>query len=153
MQVVSCSHHGQRLLPVQHTVNAADDLSHVVVGDFAGPAGADAFGTIHQHSGDDGHVPLWLYTLVIIIVVLEQVVIHGWENQAGEWAEGMKGWNNLLIWANVRAFTVFVSLKIIMTHVTLNFFFKFIFKFFFPSNSCIERQITVPLKVFIHLSQ
>lgn len=73
-------------------MDVVDDLSDVVVGELAGPACADALGTVHQHSGDDGHVPLWLYALVVIIVVLEQVVIHCWENKAGKWAGRTESW-------------------------------------------------------------
>lgn len=86
-----CSHHGQRLISVEHTVDVADDLSYVVVGDLAGPACADTFSTVNQHSGDDGHVPLWFYTLVVIIIVLEQIVIHSWENKAGKRAGRKEG--------------------------------------------------------------
>lgn len=81
--MMCCPHHWQGLLPVEHAVDVIDDLSDVVVGDFAGPTGADAFRAVHQHSGDDGNVPLWLHTLVVVIVVLEQVVIQGREYQAG----------------------------------------------------------------------
>lgn len=69
-------------------MDVADDLSYVVVGDLAGPACANAFSTVNQHSRDDGNVPLWLYALVVIIVVLEQVVIHSWKHKASQWAGG-----------------------------------------------------------------
>lgn len=67
-------------------MDVADDLPYVVVGDLAGPACADTFGTVHQHRGDDGHVPLRLNALVVVIVVLEQIVIHSWEEKAGKGA-------------------------------------------------------------------
>lgn len=86
----SFPHHGQRLLSVQHAVDVVDDLSYVEVGDLAGPACADTVAAVHQHSGDDGHVPLWLHTLIVIIVVLKQVVIRRWEQKAGQRA----GWKN-----------------------------------------------------------
>lgn len=72
-------------------MDVADDLSYVVVGDLAGPACADTFGTVHQYSGDDGNVPLRLYTLVVIVVVLEQVIIHRWEKKAGQRAGRTEG--------------------------------------------------------------
>lgn len=81
---ISCAHHGQRFLAVEHSVDVADDLSYVVVGDLASPARADTFSAVHQQSGDDGNVPLWLHTLVVIIVVLQQVVVHSWENKSGQ---------------------------------------------------------------------
>lgn len=84
--VRSRPHHGQRLVAAEHAVDVADDLSYVVVGDLAGPACADTFGTVHQHSGDDGHVPLRLHPLIVVVVVLEQIVIHGREKKAGEGA-------------------------------------------------------------------
>lgn len=93
--VIFCPHHGQRLLSVEHTVEVANDLSYVVVGHPAGPSCADTIRTVHQHKGDDGHVPLWLYTLIVIIVVLEQVVIHRWENKAGQRAGRTDSWGNL----------------------------------------------------------
>lgn len=65
-------------------MDVADDLSYVVVGHPAGPACADTFTAVHQHSGDDGNVPLRLYALVVIDVILEQVAIHSWENKAGQ---------------------------------------------------------------------
>ncbi len=65
-------------------MDVGDDLTDVVVGNLAGPACANTFSTIYQHKGDYGHVPLRLDALVVIIVVLEQVVIHRWENKAGK---------------------------------------------------------------------
>lgn len=81
---MSCPHHGQRFFAIEHAVDVNDNLSYVIVGDLAGPACADAFSAVHQHSWDDGHVPLRLDALVVIIVVLEQVVIHSWEKKAGK---------------------------------------------------------------------
>lgn len=86
--------HGQRFLAVEHTVDVADDLTNVVVWNLAGPTCADAFGSVHKHSGDDGNVPFRLYALVVIIVILEQVVIHCWENKAGEGARSKDWWEN-----------------------------------------------------------
>lgn len=65
-------------------MDVVDNLSDVVVGDFAGPACANAVGTVHQHSGDDGDVPLGLYSLVVVIVVLQQVVVHLWEKKTSQ---------------------------------------------------------------------
>lgn len=73
----------QRLLVFQHTVDVVDDLSGVVVGDLAGPAGPDAFGAIHQHHGDDRNVPLWLHLLVVVKQELEQVGVDGGEQGLG----------------------------------------------------------------------
>lgn len=80
-------HHEQRFLAVEHTVDVVDDLTDVIVGDLAGPACANPFGPIHQHSGDNGNVPFRLHTLIIVVVVFEQVVVHRWENKAGQRTE------------------------------------------------------------------
>lgn len=82
------AHHFQGLLPVEHAVDVADDLANVVVGNLAGPACADAFRPVDEQCGDDGDVPLWLHTLVVIKVVLEQVVVYRWEQKAGQGAAG-----------------------------------------------------------------
>lgn len=82
-------------------MDVADDLSYVVVGDLAGPSCADTFSPVHQHSGDDGHVPLRLYALVVVIVVLEQVVIHRWENKAGQRAGRSECWEKVLIMKSI----------------------------------------------------
>lgn len=67
----TCAHHRQRLIAIQHAVDVVDDFSYVVVWDFAGPASANTFGTVDQHHGNDGHIPLWLYALIVIVVVLQ----------------------------------------------------------------------------------
>lgn len=81
-------HHRQRLLAVEQTVDVVDDLTYVIVGNLTGPACANTLSTVYQHSRDDGNVPFWLYTLIVIVVVLEQVVIHCWEKKAGQGADG-----------------------------------------------------------------
>lgn len=78
------TNHGQRLLAVQHAVDVVDNLAHVVVGDAAGPARADAVGAVCENNRDDGNVPLRLHAHVVVIVVLEQVVIHGREKQTSQ---------------------------------------------------------------------
>lgn len=67
----SCAHHFLGLLPVDHAEDVADDLTNVVVGNLAGPACADTFGPVDKHRGNDGDVPLWLNTLVVIKVVFK----------------------------------------------------------------------------------
>lgn len=79
------------LLPVEHAEDVADDLANVVVRNLAGPTCANTFRPVDEQRGDDGDVPLWLHTLVVIIVVLEQVVIHLWEKKAGQGAAGGEG--------------------------------------------------------------
>lgn len=65
-------------------MDVGDDLSNVIVGDLARPACANTFSTVDEHGGYDWNVPLWFDALVVIIVVLEQVVIHSWEKKAGQ---------------------------------------------------------------------
>ena len=74
----------------EHAVDVVDDLAGVVVGQLAGPAGADALRPVHQHHGDDGDVPLGLHPLVVVVVVLEQVVVHGGEDQPGQRTAGRR---------------------------------------------------------------
>lgn len=69
-------------------MDVADDLANVVVGNLAGPASADTFRPVDEQCGDDGDVPLWLHTLVVVKVVLEQVVVYRWEKKAGQRAGG-----------------------------------------------------------------
>ncbi len=57
---VSGTHHFPGLLAVEHAAQVGDDLAHVVVVDARAPAGADAVGSIDEHHGDDGHVPVGL---------------------------------------------------------------------------------------------
>lgn len=66
---------------IQQTVDAVHNLSGVVVGDFACPAGPDTLGTIYKHQWNDGNVPLGLHLLVVVIEELQQVGIYCWEKQ------------------------------------------------------------------------
>lgn len=68
-------------------MNIVDDLSHVIVGDAAGPSGANALTSISQHQRDDGYVPLWLHSQIIIVVILQQVIVHSREQQTSKWTE------------------------------------------------------------------
>ena len=72
----------------EQPVDVVDNLSGVVVGEFAGPPGADALGPVHQHHGDDGDVPLRLHLLVIIVQELQQVGVSGREEQLRQRTEG-----------------------------------------------------------------
>lgn len=78
------AHHFLGLLPIDQAEDVADDLTNVVVGNLAGPAGADTFSPVDKHHGDDGDVPLWLHALVVIKVVFKQVVVYWWEKKAGQ---------------------------------------------------------------------
>ena len=80
----------------EHAVDVVDDLAGVVVGQLAGPAGADALRPVHQHHGDDGDVPLGLHLLVVVVQELEQVGVHGREQQPGQGAAGGEGWSGIL---------------------------------------------------------
>ena len=59
-------------------------LPGVEVGDLGHPAGANAVGSVDEHHGDDGDIPLGLYTLVVIpevfqngiIMLVEDVPVH-----------------------------------------------------------------------------
>lgn len=70
---------------VKHAVNVVNDLSWVVVRDLAGPTGPDTLCSVNQHHGDYRNVPLWLHLLVVIVKKLQQVGVHGWEQQLGQW--------------------------------------------------------------------
>lgn len=69
---------------IQQAVDVVDDLAWIVVWNLAGPTGADAFGPVHQHHGDDGNVPLWLHLLVVIVKELQQAGVDGWKEQLGQ---------------------------------------------------------------------
>lgn len=64
---------------VEHPVDVVNNLSGVIVWDFAGPPRPDALRAVHQHHGDDGNVPLRLHFLVVVIQELEQVGVHSRE--------------------------------------------------------------------------
>lgn len=84
----------------EHAVDVVDDLSGVVVGDLTGPARPDALSTVHQHHGDDGDIPLGLHLLVVVVQELEQVGVHGWEQQLGQRTVGEKEtqtWDSLVL--------------------------------------------------------
>lgn len=78
---------------VEQPVDVVDDLSRVVVGDLTRPARSDALGSVDQHHGDDGNVPLRLHLLVVIVQELEQVGVPRREQQLGEWTAGKENVN------------------------------------------------------------
>lgn len=80
-------YHGKWIFSIEHAENIVDDLSHVIVGDAAGPSCADALTSISQQQRDDGHVPLGLHSQIIIIVILQQVIVHSRKQQTSKWTE------------------------------------------------------------------
>lgn len=65
-------------------MDVADNFTHVIVGDSTSPACANAIRAVDQYEWDDGNIPLWLNTHVVIVVVLEQVVIHSREKEPSQ---------------------------------------------------------------------
>lgn len=75
-------------MAAEHAVDVADDLAYVIVWEATGPSRTDAISTVGQNEWYDGHVPLRLHTHIVIIVVLEQVVIHSREKKPSQRAGG-----------------------------------------------------------------
>ena len=80
--LLSCSsslpfppHHVQRVHPVHQPLEVSDDVPDIVVGYGSGVARPDALAAVHQHHGEDGHVPLRLNTHAVIVEVLELSVV------------------------------------------------------------------------------
>lgn len=67
---------------MHHVLQDLNDLPRVVVGNLGHPAGSDAAGAVHQHHRDDGHVPDWLYFLIVVLEVLEQRVVVWVEDES-----------------------------------------------------------------------
>ena len=81
-------YHGHGVLLFKHAVDVVDDLSHVVVGDLAGPAGSDALGSVDQDHGEDGDVPLGLHLLVVVPEELQQAGVYRREQQLRQGTAG-----------------------------------------------------------------
>lgn len=84
-------YHWQWLFSIHQPTDIVNNFPDIKVGDFTGPASANPFSPIDQHHWNDGHVPLWLHTLVVIIEEPQDVVIHWWEHQACQGTATEKG--------------------------------------------------------------
>mmetsp|Transcript_21696 Transcript_21696/g.30168 ORF Transcript_21696/g.30168 Transcript_21696/m.30168 type:complete len:237 (+) Transcript_21696:1795-2505(+) len=78
--------HGLQLLVFEHALKVGNDVPRVEVGDVGAPSCADSVSTIDQHHGEDGYVDLGLDLLAVIVLVLEELVVALWEDDAGDGA-------------------------------------------------------------------
>lgn len=79
IKTLNLFYHGKWLFSIEQAVNIVDDLSQIKIRDATGPSCADALTSISQHQRDDGNVPLWLHSQIVIIIILQQVIIHSRE--------------------------------------------------------------------------
>lgn len=70
------------LFALHHVLQDFNDFPGVVVGNLGHPARADTAGAVHQHHGDDRHVPDWLNLLIVVLEVLEQRVVVWVEDES-----------------------------------------------------------------------
>ena len=78
------AYHFLWLLVVNESLQVSHNLPYTIIRHTGGVAGTYPFTTIHQHHRDNGTIPLWLNTNVVISEVLQLSIVRAREYESGQ---------------------------------------------------------------------